>query len=402
MEQKRIFKQIFLLAAFLLVGYWALQNLDVVSAMFNWIFTLIMPFLVGCAIAFILHVPMGFFAKKIPQNVKKGRTALSFIISLLCGAIIISIAMGIIVPQLVKTISEIALALPAFGQEVLVYLTNIANQYPFLEPAIAEWAQVNWQSIVEEALAFLSTSGITLITNVFSAASGIFNGVINSIVSVIFAIYILFNGENLKRQGKMLLYAFFPKNRAERVIEITIRSEKAFSNFLTGQCLEACILGAIVAAVMFLFGMPYIPLVGVLVAFTALIPLVGAFLGCFIGAFLILLENPVQALIFVVLFVVIQQLEGNLIYPRVVGSSIGLPSMWVLVAITFGGGVGGVAGMLIMIPLCSVLYSLLCETVYVRLHKRGMGENFLKERNSALEMAKPQKATKEKKTKNKK
>ena len=205
-----------------------------------------------------------------------------------------------------------------------------------------------------------------------TAASSIVSGIVDFFIGFIFAIYVLAQREKLSRQVKMILYAALPEAAADYLCRVGALACRVFSNFFSGQCLEACILGFLFVIAMTIFRMPYAVLVGVLVAFTALIPMFGAFIGCALGAFLILMQNPIQALWFIVMFIVIQQLEGNLIYPKVVGNSVGLPSIWVLAAVTLGGSTMGVLGMLIMIPLCSVAYSLLRESVYGRLKKRGI------------------------------
>jgi predicted PurR-regulated permease PerM len=189
----------------------------------------------------------------------------------------------------------------------------------------------------------------------------IFNGVFNAVIGIVFCVYCLFQKETLARQGRKILYAFIKEKTADNVIRILRLSNTTFSNFLSGQCIEVCILGSLFAISMAIFRMPYIPLVSVLIAVTAFIPVVGAWIGCIFGAFLILVANPLQAVWFVILFVVLQQIENNLIYPRVVGGSIGLSGMWVLIAVSIGGQLMGVAGMFLMIPVASVFYTLIRE-----------------------------------------
>ena len=203
-----------------------------------------------------------------------------------------------------------------------------------------------------------------------SIATSVFSGVFNFFMGFIFALYLLFDKEHLGVQARRVLYAWLPVERADRVVYVTALTERTFSRFLTGQCLEAIILGMMFFVSMSLIGLPYAMLVAMLVAVTALIPMFGAFIGCFVGAFLILVVDPMQALWFVVLFLVLQQIEGNLIYPRVVGSSIGLPAMWVMVAVTVGGSTMGILGMLLMVPAASVIYALSRENTARRLIAR--------------------------------
>ena len=203
-------------------------------------------------------------------------------------------------------------------------------------------------------------------------------------IGLVFALYCLGRKEILARQGRRVLYALLPEGVSDEIVRIMRMTNSAFSNFISGQCLEAVILGCLFAVAMAICGMPYIPLVSVLIAVTALVPIVGAFVGCIVGAFFILVDSPMLALWFVVLFLVLQQIEGNLIYPRVVGTSIGLPGMWVLFAVTVGGDTMGVGGMLLMIPLASVVYALMREFTQFRLNSRNIAPEKLVEQPPEL------------------
>ena len=213
-----------------------------------------------------------------------------------------------------------------------------------------------------------------MLDTTFSAAISIVNGMSTFLIGFIFSIYILLQKENLIRQIKKLLAAFLPERTVEGIVRIAALTSRTFSNFFTGQCMEAVILGSMFFIVLVVLRLPYALLIGVLIAFTALIPVFGAFIGWFIGAFLMLMVNPLQALIFTVIFLILQQIEGNLIYPHVVGNSVGLPSIWVLAAVTLGGSMMGILGMLIFIPLCSVAYTLLKEKVNRNLERQAKRE----------------------------
>ncbi|MDD3430020.1 MAG: AI-2E family transporter, partial [Oscillospiraceae bacterium] len=195
---------------------------------------------------------------------------------------------------------------------------------------------------------------------------------INFVVAFIFAIYIIMIKEQLKTQISHTVFAYLPQKVALRLTEIVKLSSRIFANFITGQCLEAVILGSLCAVTMSIFRLPYAAMVGALVGVTALIPIVGAFIGTFVGAFMIMMVNPLQAVEFVIVLLVLQQIEGNLIYPRVVGSSVGLPAMWVLAAVTVGGGLMGVLGMLVGVPLCSIIYALMQQSVHSRLKAKEL------------------------------
>ena len=209
------------------------------------------------------------------------------------------------------------------------------------------------------------------------AVGSIVSSITTFFIAFSFACYILFQKEKLRIQVRKVFFAFLPKEKAEASLRICSLTYRTFANFLTGQCLEAVILGSMFLLVLSILKMPYALLIGILIAFTALIPIFGAFIGCATAAFLIFMVSPKQAVLFILVFLVLQQLEGNLIYPHVVGGSVGLPSIWVLAAVTIGGNLMGIVGMLVFIPLTSVLYTLFREYVYLRLKKRHINwQNF--------------------------
>lgn len=369
------------IAAFIILFYVGLQNLPAIVAAILFIGELLSPFLVGAAIAFILNVPMRFverilFGRKKQRAKKKSRLArpLSLIIALILVAGVIFIVMFIIIPEVGRTIGVIASQAGPFFQRVQKQLLDWFDAYPEIE----DWIRgltFDWESIAEKVFDFVRNGMGNILNSTVSVASSIVSGIVNFVMSFIFAIYILLQKERLGRQVKQILYALFKEEFVDQVIEIGRLSELTFSRFLSGQCLEAVILGTMFVIAMTIFRFPYALLVGVLIAFTALIPIFGAFIGCFIGAFLILIVDPIKAFWFVVMFIILQQVEGNLIYPHVVGSSVGLPSLWVLVAVTLGGNLMGIPGMLIFIPAFSVLYTLARALVYRRLSLRNISRD---------------------------
>ena len=363
---KRTVRTIALLAAGCILLYWALQNHDALMDLVNWITGLLRPFLIGGAIAFILNVPMRVFEKLLPAKMKPGRRR----------ALAMLLVLGLVIPQLGTTVTQIGNQLPLFWASVQQWVSDLMDTYPDLAAAlndtVGDMTAINWQDAVKKATEWLTTGGVAILGGTINAASGVMSGVFDFFVSFCFAVYILAQKERLGTQARMLLYAFVPRPRADRVVDVAGLTHRTFSKFISGQCTEAVILGSLFAVAMTLCRMPYVLLISVLIAFTALIPIFGAFIGCGVGAFLILVDDPIQALWFVVLFLCLQQVEGNLIYPRVVGSSVGLPSIWVLAAVTVGGSLMGIAGMLVMIPLASVCYSLLRANIHARLRSRGI------------------------------
>ena len=268
-----------------------------------------------------------------------------------------------------------------------------AAVYAFLEenPELLKWVSdttdlksLDWAGLIQKAITMLKDSVSLIATGAFSAVGGVASALVDALIGLVFALYCLGRKEILARQGRRILYAFLPESFSDEAIRVLRLTNSTFSNFISGQCLEAVILGILFAIAMAILKLPYIPLVSVLIAVTALVPIVGAFVGCFLGAFFILVNDPFQALIFVGMFLVLQQIEGNLIYPKVVGTSIGLPGMWVLVAVTIGGDLMGITGMLVMIPISSVLYALMREFTGKRITERKIDPNKLRDHPPVL------------------
>lgn len=328
------------------------------------------PFLLGGVMAFILNVPMRRIEKLLPvKEESKMRRPLSLCLTLVFVIGILLLVIFVVMPQLFETILSLQNSIPAF----LINVKEEAEKLFAQNPEIADYIngiQIDWKSFLEGVVGFLSTGAGTVLSSTVSAAMSIINGVTTFVIGLVFAIYLLLQKETLSRQFRKLMGAFLPEGVMKRTVEILELVSDTFSNFLAGQCLEAVILGSMFFLTLSVFRLPYALLIGVLIAFTALIPMFGAFIGCAIGAFLMLMVKPLDALIFLILFFVLQQIEGNFIYPHVVGNSVGLPSVWVLVAVTIGGSAMGVVGMLIFIPLCSVLYTVLREIVNERLARK--------------------------------
>lgn len=332
---------------------------------------IISPFLLGAAIAFVLNVPMRSIEKNIMQKkTSRLRRPVSLCLTILLVVGILGIVTFVVVPELFQTFLTLQKSIPSFLNESKRQLEEWFIRYPEIVDYI-NTVQVDWEQLFKDIVGFLSSGAGNVLSSTMSAAFSIANGVVNFGIGFIFAIYILLQKENLGRQMKRLMKAYLPAGVNAKALEIATLSEKTFSNFLAGQCMEAVILGTMFFVVLSVLRMPYALLIGVLIAFTALIPIFGAFIGCVVGAFLMLMVNPVMALTFVAVFFILQQVEGNLIYPHVVGNSVGLPSIWVLVAVTVGGSTMGIVGMLIFIPLCSILYTLLRQEVNRRLRRPG-------------------------------
>ena len=332
------------------------------------------PFILGAAIAFVLNVPMRRIESSLSHVLKKGSRLLrpvSMALSILLVAGVLFLVMFVVAPQLVRTLLGLQSSIPVFFGEVRQWLEQLFAENPQILINM-EQIQIDWQQLFNDSLKFLKNGAGSMLDTTFSAAISIVNGMSTFLIGFIFSIYILLQKENLIRQIKKLLAAFLPERTVEGIVRIAALTSRTFSNFFTGQCMEAVILGSMFFIVLVVLRLPYALLIGVLIAFTALIPVLGAFIGWAVGAFLMLIISPMDALLFSVVFFTLQQIEGNMIYPHVVGNSVGLPSIWVLVAVTLGGSMMGVVGMLIFIPLCSVLYTLLRDTVNERLKRRKL------------------------------
>ena len=370
---KRI-KGLIVFAALVVACLW---KYDVVVSVLAFIFHVIFPFVLGGAIAFILNVPMNFIQRHLfaPERVerhkiqKKIAPPVSMLIVIFGVFGIVALVMFVLIPQLGDTFSNLGSSIQAFIPKVQEWAEKLFHD----NKEIMTWVnslKFDWNKIMDAGIDFFKNGAGSVLDSTITAAKSIVSGITTFFIAFVFAVYILLQKEKLGIQAKKVLFAFVRKGRAEAAMEVLSLTYNTFSNFLTGQCLEAIILGSMFVITMTLFKLPYALLVGIVIAFTALIPIFGAFIGCALGAFLIFMVDPFKALMFVILFLVLQQIEGNLIYPHVVGNSVGLPSIWVLAAVSIGGSLLGIVGMLIFIPIISVVYALFREIVYLKLRQK--------------------------------
>lgn len=353
--RKKKYAPYFLCAALLLFIVYFKDVLSILR--FTW--KLIFPFVLGGGIAFLLSVPMHFiesYISKIPKIKQKLARGLSLFLTLLLIFAVIILVFFIVIPELANTFISIGKQIPKAYDQFVHYVDHFAIDWPGIQKTLSTW---NWDSITEKLVKFAQTGASGIFDTSISVLSSIVNGVTVFFIGFVFALYVLLQKETLARHSAKLVIAVFPPRVHEKIFLIGKLTHKTFSSFISGQCFEAVLLGSFFFLMMSILQFPYAMLIGIVIAFTALIPMIGAFIGCGIGAFLIVMVNPTQALWFIVLFLIIQQLEGNLVYPHIVGNSIGLPSIWVLVAVFIGGSLMGIVGMLIFIPLSSVLYTLL-------------------------------------------
>lgn len=373
-EMVRRIRGIIVFAALVVACMW---KYDVVFSVLSFVLGVLFPFILGGAIAFVLSVPMKFIEKHLfPEERREKSRAMqkmarpvSLFLVIFCVFGVVVLVMFVLIPQLADTAAQLGRNIQNFIIETEKWIGELFHN----NKMITEWIdsiRFDWNSIIKIGMDFFKTGAGNMLGSTLGVAKRIVSGVATFFIAFVFSCYILLQKEKLRVQVKKVMYAFFSKGKVEAALEVLDLTYQTFSGFLTGQCLEALILGTMFAVTLTLFRMPYALLIGMIIAFTALIPVFGAFIGCVVGTFLIFVVNPVQALIFLILFLVLQQIEGNLIYPHVVGNSVGLPSIWVLVAVSLGGSLMGVVGMVIFIPLVSVLYALFREVVYLLLKKR--------------------------------
>lgn len=354
--------------------YEVMENISNIINIFSILITIIAPFLIGSIIAFIINVPMRFIERKINEcnrlgRIKKFKRSISFSITILSILLVIFIVIFLVIPEIIKTFGILKDNMPKYINNLENFLNNIGIESHEVQDYLNS---IDWNEFQRNVISFIQNGAGSFFNSTFGVVTSIIGTIINFFVGFIFAAYILMQKEKLVVQVKKIFYSFLKENVVEKILDICRMCDKIFSNFLFGQVTEAIILGTLFFLCMTIFRMPYALLIGVLIAVTALIPIFGAFVGCILGSFLIIMVNPIQALWFVILFLVLQQIEGNFIYPHVVGNSVGLPSMWVLVAVTVGGSVMGVLGMILFIPVFSVIYAIFREIINTRLKDRNL------------------------------
>ena len=362
-EKYRQLLKVFLAA---ILFYFIILRIDGMSAFLASLYGLFKPFIIGGALAFIINVPMVKTEKMLEKaKVKKGRRGLAFVMTLMLLVMVVALFLTIVVPQLVQAVSTLTDHLQVLTDKIPLLLESQSGNLSFVEEYIAS-LNINWQDIGQQIVDWLQAFALALVGSGSGLVSGVVSGFTTAVLSVIFAIYLLMGKENIAAGLKRLTLAVAGEKISGHVFHVMSITYKAFSSFLSGQCLEAVILGSMFVAAMTIFRLPYAFLVGVVISATALIPVFGAFIGCGVGIVVIAIESPAQAVWFLLLFLVLQQIEGNIIYPKVVGNSVGLPSILVFMSVILGNSLMGVAGMLVFIPLVSVVYTLVKEFVAYR------------------------------------
>ena len=368
-------RELIVFTAILVVALW---KFDTVLEVAKNIWGILFPFVLGGAIAFVINVPMSFLEKKIFGKTKDGNKVgkklarpISLLLTIILAVGVIALVMFGVIPQLTRTMGSLMISIANFVPQMQNWIREFSHNNQDIMKLVNQ-VQFNQDQPIKWGISILGSGAGNMMNTTMSAVGSIVSGFATFFIAFSFACYILFQKEKLHVQIRKVFFAFIPKQKAEAFLKICSLTYQTFANFLTGQCVEAVILGSMFVVTLSILKMPYALLIGTLIAFTALIPIFGAFIGCAVGCFLIFMVSPKQAILFIIVFLILQQIEGNLIYPHVVGGSVGLPSIWVLAAVTIGGNLMGIVGMLIFIPLVSVLYTIFREFVYLRLKEKNI------------------------------
>lgn len=351
-------KSYFKIGASIFILYLAIHYWPSISGFLGTVVSAAFPLVLGCILAYVLNILMSFYERTIfsPFKDKRGCTLVCLVAAIVSLLAIVVALISLVIPELVACIQLLISQLPG----ALDWLVDYISSLDFISKDLATTLEsIDWQSKIGDVF-HIVTSGIgSVVDVVISTLSSLASGIITLLMALIFSFYLLLGRKRLATQSTRVLQHYMRPRHFEKLMYVLHVFNNSFHRYITGQCIEAVILGTLCALGMWALRLPYATMIGALVGFTALIPIAGAYIGAGVGAFMILMTNPIKALIFLIFLCVLQQVEGNLIYPKVVGSSLGLPGIWVLAAVTVGGGVMGIPGMLLGVPLASALYTLL-------------------------------------------
>lgn len=366
-------KKLGLAAAACILFAWLLTNTTAIGKLLGTAWGIIFPFVLGYILAFLFNIPMKSIETRFLKRLRpKRRRVLSFIITILLMLLVVAFVVLLVVPQLIDTIAALGSALPGY----LAQLEKTLAPYVSSLPALKDWVDslnLDWQSILKQLSGWLQTGATSVLSSAVGIATSIVGGLVSFVVGIVFACYLLLDKERFTAQFLGLLRAYLPGDKVDKLVALGHLISHTYAKFISGQCTEALIVGTIYLVCCLVGGFDYALLIGVVVGVTTLIPLIGAYLGCIFGAFLIFVSMGFwRTVAFVIMFVIIQQVEGNFIYPHVVGNSVGLPPVWIMVAVIVGGGLAGIFGALFFIPLFSVLYTLLKRDALAQLKEKGI------------------------------
>lgn len=360
---KSLFKIIIFIGLVLLI----VLNFSIVLKTFKTVYTVVTPLLLGAIIAFILNILVvtyekAYFTKSKSQFVKKSRRGVCILLSILTILLVLIFFLNIVIPQIAQFISLLIKGFPGVYDKAVGWALEYSDEIPALQERVKD-LNMNGEQVLKKSLEVLGNWTFGTVSFIGSA----FGAVVQLILAITFSIYILADKEDLKRKFDKLLKAYIKEDKRKKLYEVLKTADDTFSSYIIGQCKEAVILGVLCTLGMVVLRFPFAKVVGPVIGMTALIPMLGAYIGAALGFLLIITVDWLQAVLFLVFIVVLQQLEGNIIYPKVVGSSIGLPGIWVFAAVILGGGLMGITGILFGVPLIATIYKLLAKSVNKRL-----------------------------------
>ena len=368
-------KNIIILASIIIGIYYLSQNLQYAGTLISWIINVISPLLIAGVIAFIINIPMTRFEKIISKVSGNNRIigifsrGISLILSFFCIIAIFSLMLSIVIPEVLNAFSLLASAIPQSFQNGIDWATHYSNLYPQAKTWL-EQLNPDWVNIAQQIFDFSKSGLLGVFGTTFSFITIVANITFTFIISIMISIYMLLSKEKLFSQTKRFMTAYFPEKINNSVLHIVNVADQAFSNFIIGKCIDAIVVGVMCTGGMLLLRIPYAVMIGTIVGVTALVPIVGGYIGLIIGAFLILMVSPVQSLKFIIYLLIMQTFEGYVIYPKIIGNTVGLPPMWILVSVTLGGTILGVPGMLIGVPFVSTIYTIVGENVDDRMNNK--------------------------------
>lgn len=380
-EEKRKYLKIFGVICASILFYALVMHLDVVLKVFGVLLTVLAPFMLGLAIAFIINIPLRFFEKKVFRKLakkkvwKKIKRPVCLLLSWLLVLTVFVLIFSLILPQLITTIEKFFVDLPGYMDRLDQVVSDLIERYNL--PINKDSVKIDWSTISSMAIDFLHKDASSVTNITIDILTGFTRGMLNLLVGFFFSIYVLASKESLGKLCKSILYSHFKKETAKKILSFFTLSGKAFSGFLAGQCTEAVLIGVLCFIGMKIFRFPHAILASCIIAVTALVPIFGAIIGALLSAFLILLVSPMKALFFLIYILVLQQIESNVVYPKIMGKHVGLPGIWVLLAVTIGGNLGGVAGMIISVPICSIFFTMYEKWLNKRLIERNIHHKVL-------------------------
>ena len=350
------------------------MKIDYLLKLVDHLFSIAFPLILGAIMAYAINIIMKILETKwYPdtdhQKLVRAKRPFCLFMSIFLMLALIYFIVRLVVPELLDAFMVIGQEIPVYFAKIQTWVVENGELFPDIANEIGS-LEVNWQELSQKVITYATSGVSTMLNSAMSIVGQLIGSVVNTAIALVFAIYLLLSKEKLMRQFRLMEKAYLNENVSRRMNLFLDTAHDCFTSFISGQCIEAIILGLLCTVGMFVLGFPYAPMVGTLVGATALIPIVGAYIGAGVGAFMIFTVEPMQALGFILFILILQQVEGNVIYPKVVGSSIGLPGMWVLSAVTLGGGLAGIPGMLLGVPLAATAYHLLAYDVKERIKNK--------------------------------